>query len=113
MAFVSTIVEDKNAQIQIELLSKYNSEFISCTQIAYYVDDDLLFKKPGTIMINRRGNYPKLQILSPDTGNYTAEFQENSCVFTDLCALDMIKIETSYIPNKINKMVDIKVIITF
>lgn len=75
MARVSNTVEDENAKILIGVLDKYNSEFIDCTQIAYYVDGNLQFKSSGEIMINRRDNYPKLQILSPDTGDYTETFQ--------------------------------------
>ena len=64
-------------------------------------------------MVNRRDNYPKLQILSPNTGNYTESFQENSCIFTDLCNLDIIRIETSYTPYKVGKQVKVQVVITF
>lgn len=113
MAKVTMDNEDHNANILLGLLDKHKSEFIDCIQIAYYVDADLLFKTTGKIMINRRDNYPKLQILSPDTGNYTASFQENSCIFTDLGNLDIIKIETSYTPRVINKQIDVTVIITF
>lgn len=113
MARVSYTIEDKNAEILIGVLDKYKSEFIDCTQIAYYVDGILQFKNGGEIMINRRDNYPKLQILSPDTGDYTESFQENSCVFIDLGKLDVIKIETTYTPHKIGKQIKVEVIISF
>ena len=106
-------VKDRNSEILIGLLDKYSSEFIDCTQITYYVDGELLFKNSGKIMVNRRDNYPKLQILSPNTGNYTESFQENSCIFTDLCNLDIIRIETSYTPYKVGKQVKVQVVITF
>lgn len=113
MAKVAIDIEDRNAQILMGILNKYDNEFIDCTQIAYYVDGELQFKNSGEIMINRRNNYPKLQILSPSTEDYTESFQENSCIFTDLCNLDIIKIETSYIPYKIGKKVRVEVVITF
>lgn len=113
MEKVSMEIEDRNAQILIEILNKYNNDFIDCTQIAYYVDGKLQFKDTGKIKINRIDMYPKLQILFPSTGDYTESFQENSCVFTDLCNLDMIKIETSYVPYKIGRQISVEVIITF
>lgn len=113
MAKVSIEIEDRNAQILMGILNKYDNEFIDCTQIAYCVDGKLQFKNSGKIMINRRGNYPKLQILSSGTGDYTDSFQENSCIFTDLCNLDIIKIETSYTPYKIGRKVKVEVVITF
>lgn len=113
MAKVTRDIQDKNAHISLRLLSKYDNEFINCTQIAYYVDGNLLFKNTGEIMVNRRDSYPKLQILVPGTDNYTSSFQENSCVFTDLGNLDIIKIETSYTPYFSSKQIDVTVIITF
>ena len=113
MARVSNIVEDRNAEILMGVFGKYNNEYINCVQIAYYVDGELQFKSAGEIMINRRDNYPKLQILSPNTGDYTESFQENSCVITDLGNLDVIKIETTYTPHKIGRQVEVEVIITF
>ena len=113
MAKVSMEIEDRNAQILMNILDKYDNEFIDCTQIAYYVDGELQFKTSGEIMINRRDNYPKLQILSPNTRDYTESFQENSCIFNDLCNLDIIKIETSYILDKIGRRISVEVIITF
>ncbi len=112
MAKVSRAIEDQNGNISLDLLGKYD-EYIDCTQIAYYVDDELLFKEAGQIMINRRDNYPKIQILSPNTKDYTESFQENSCTFTDMGNLDMISIETSYTPYKIGKKVNVKVIFVF
>ena len=112
MAKVSIDIQDLNGNISLDLLAKYD-EFIECTQITYYVDGKLLFKEAGKIMINRRDNYPKIQILSPNTGDYTESFQENSCTFTDLGDLDMISIETSYTPHKIGKLVNVKVVIVF
>lgn len=82
-------------------------------EIIYYVDDMQIFKGAGEIMINRRDNYPKLQILALDTGDYTESFQENSCVFRDEGNLDVISIETSYTPHKIGKLVKIKVKLVF
>ncbi len=113
MSMISKRVEDKNAEILMGVFDKYKKEFIDCTQIAYYVDEVLQFKNTGRIMINRRDNYPKLQILSPDTGDYTESFQENSCVFTDLGKLDVIKVETTYTPYKIGRQVKVEAIITF
>lgn len=113
MGRVSKTVEEKNAEILMWVFDKYKNEFINCTQIAYYVDGELQFKNAGEIMINRRDNYPKLQILSPDTGDYTESFQENSCVFADLGKLDIIKVETTYIPYKIGRQVKVEVFITF
>ena len=112
MAKVSSAIEDQNVNISLNLLSKFG-EFINCTQIMYYVDQEQLFKEAGKIVINRRDNYPKIQILLPNTGDYTDSFQENSCTFTDLGNLDMISIETSYIPYKIGKLVNVKVVIIF
>ena len=106
-------IQDKNAFIQLGLLDKYHGEYIDCAQITYYVDGDLQFKKPGQIMVNRRYDYPKLQILIPDTGDYTETFQEDSCIFTDLSNLDVIKIENIYTPYAINKEVKVEVMITF
>ena len=62
---VSVEIQDKNAEISLGLLGKYGNECINCTQIAYYVDDDLLFKEAGEIMINRRDSTPMLTIKSP------------------------------------------------
>ena len=106
-------IKEKNADILIGLIDKYGNEFIECSQILYYVNDKLQFKDAGKIMIDRRDNYPKIKILSPDTGDYTETFQENSCIFTDVQNLDVIKIGTSYTPYKINKNVNVEVIITF
>ena len=110
---VSMEIKDKNASISIGLINKYGNEFIECSQIAYYVNGKMKFKDSGEIMVNRRDNYPKLQILAPNTRDYTESFQENSCIFTDLCNLDSIKIETSYTPHKIGKEIEVTVIITF
>ena len=113
MGKVSRKVELENAKILMGVLHKYGDEFIQCTQIAYYVDDELLFKSSGEIMVNRRDNYPKLQILSPSTEDYTESFQENSCVFTNLSDFDVIQIETSYTPYKTNRQISVKFVITF
>lgn len=114
MARVSRIVEDKNAEILMGILEKHGmNEFIDCFQIMYYVDGQLQFKGSGEIMINRRDNYPKLQILSPSTGDYTESFQENSCKFCDLGNLDIISIETTYTPYKTGKLTKVEVRIVF
>lgn len=113
MGRVSNMVEEKNTEILKGVLDKYKGESIDCAQIAYYVDEELQFKSTGTIIINRRDNYPKLQIQFPDTGDYTESFQENSCVFTDLGKLNVIKVETTYTPNKIGRQINVEVIITF
>ena len=112
MANVSTIIQDKNANIALELLEKYG-EFVECKQITYYVNDEQLLKKEGKIMINRRDNYPKIQILKPSIENYTESFQENSSVFTDMGNLDVISIQASYTPYSIGKLVDVKAVIVF
>lgn len=113
MARVTKEVEDRNAEILMGVFDKYNNEYIDCAQIAYYVDEELQFKSAGKIMINRRDNYPKLQILTPDTGDYAESFQENSCVYTDLGRLDVIKIENYYSPYKIGREIKVEVVITF
>lgn len=110
---VSMVIEDKNASISIGLIDKYGDEFIKCSQIAYYVNGEVQIKNSGEIMVDRRDNYPKIKILSPDTGDYTETFQEDSCTFTNLHNLDVIKIETSYTPYKIGKKIDVEVVITF
>lgn len=105
-------IQDENARILVELINKYGN-YVNCPQITYYVDGELLFKSSGKIRIKRNDLYPSVQIQSPDTGDYTDEFQENSCVYTDLGDLDVVKVEATYTPNAIGRQVKVKVKFVF
>ena len=114
---VSADIQDKNALILLETMRRYgkerNSEFADCSQIAYYVNDELIFRSLGEVMINRRDRYPKLQIIKPVPDNYTDTFQENSCIFTEMFDINALRIENYYTPYFLGKEVRVVVLIVF
>jgi len=91
MAKVSRDIEDRNARLLSAIHGKYG-EYIDCSQIKYCVDGKVIFKSKGEVRINRNDLSPSLKIRSPNTGDYTESFQENSCVFTDFRKSDVIKL---------------------
>jgi hypothetical protein len=108
---VSKEVEYKNSVVTMHLMTKNGGEeVIKCAKISYYVDDNLIVQGSGEIMINRRDNYPKIHIKQPDTGDYTEDFQENSCIFSELDD-GIVRIETKYVPKFLGHEINVKVII--
>ncbi len=111
---VTRAQEDKNAQVSLELLGiNGRDEYMDCSLIQYYVDNNLHVQGSGKIMINRRENYPCIEILDPDTGDYAEKFQENSCIFIHSLGERTLTIETNYTPYFTGKNTDIKVVIVY
>ena len=111
---VSKAQQDINAQVSIELIGIIGHDiYMDCKLIQYYVDNNLHTQGSGRILINRRENFPYIQIMEPDTGEYTEKFQENSSVFNHSLGERTLTIETNYTPYFTGKNTDIKVVIVY